>query len=447
MDSEEISRLCASLSIKGKDEKLWSVKGLLQEATGKKLELCLVGKILTRKHVNREAFRAVIPKIWQTNLDIEVVQDNVFLFYFRNQDDRLRVLAGGPWCFDNGLLVLERPSGVGNINSLAFTRVAFWIQIINAPLLCMTKEMGKFLGQLIGEVVDMDVGVTGECFGKYMRIRVIIDVSKPLKRFLRLELEKGEESMVLLRYEKLPEFCFHYGFIGHSYLECNLVSRDGKRDMGSDFDFGPWLRASNPLENWTDQPWRTTEGGMADNNLGAGYSQSVSRVESQLVGRVLRGGVENMVVNQACGDPVLSDEVVCKPVRVGEVETINGSLKSMECGLHASNMDMQLNEKSAGENFVFQSISESNKAELIGTGKNVSDADNSGCADHSGVEEARVENVIKKKGKWKRWAREGGRREAIPVGESLLDKRCASVISDTEDLVQKKSGGAHEEGL
>ncbi|TXG71143.1 hypothetical protein EZV62_006078 [Acer yangbiense] len=146
MDSDEISRLCASLSIKGKDEKVWSVKGSLQEAAGKKLELCLVGKILTRKHVNKDAFRAVIPKIWQTSLDIEVVQDNVFLFYFRNQDDRCRVLAGGPWCFDNGLLVLEKPSGAGNINSLSFNRVAFWIQIINAPLLCMTKEMGQFMG-------------------------------------------------------------------------------------------------------------------------------------------------------------------------------------------------------------------------------------------------------------------------------------------------------------
>ncbi|TXG54132.1 hypothetical protein EZV62_019388 [Acer yangbiense] len=246
MDFDEISRLCASLSIKGKDEKLWSVKDTLTEAASKKLELCLVGKILSTKHINREAFRAVIPRIWQTNLGIEVVQDNIFLFYFHNQGEHFCILSGDPWSFDNCLLVLEKPSGVGEVTRLGFNRVAFWIQVINAPLLYMTKKMGEFIRRLIGELVDMDVGVTGECFGKYMRLRVMIDVVKPLKRFLRLELHKGEESMLLLRYEKLSEYCFHCGIIGHSYLECDCGQGNGRRDIGANFDFGPWLRVSSP---------------------------------------------------------------------------------------------------------------------------------------------------------------------------------------------------------
>ena len=82
MDPEEISKLRAELSINGKEEKLWSVQDKVTKAAEKKLDLCLVGKILSPKHVNREAFRAVIPMIWQTMVDIEVVQDNTYLFYF-----------------------------------------------------------------------------------------------------------------------------------------------------------------------------------------------------------------------------------------------------------------------------------------------------------------------------------------------------------------------------
>ncbi|TXG57168.1 hypothetical protein EZV62_018481 [Acer yangbiense] len=186
----EISKLCAELSINGKEKRLWSVQDKVTKAAEKKLDLCLVGKILSPKQVNRDAFRAIIPRIWQTMVDIEIVQDNTYLFYFQNQGERFRVLSGGPWSFDNCLLVLEKLSGVREITRLPFNRVAFWVQIINAPLLCITKEMGEFIGRCLGDLVDIDVGVTGECFGKYMRLRVAIDISKPLKRFLRLELKK-----------------------------------------------------------------------------------------------------------------------------------------------------------------------------------------------------------------------------------------------------------------
>ncbi|TXG46182.1 hypothetical protein EZV62_028316 [Acer yangbiense] len=203
MDQEEISKLCDSLSIHGKEEKLWSVQETLKESTGRKLDSCLVGDIF-------------------------------------------RVLAGGLWSFDNSLLVLEKLSSTRDIARLGFNKVVFSVQIPNAHLLCMTKEMGEFLGQLIGELVDIDVGVTGECFGKYLRLKVAIDISKPLKRFLRLELVKGEKSILLLRYEKLPIYCFHCGFIGHSHQECSNKKVDDVRVSNVEFDFGPWLRVSSP---------------------------------------------------------------------------------------------------------------------------------------------------------------------------------------------------------
>lgn len=175
------------------------------------------------------------------------MRDNTFLFYFRNHENRFRMLAGGPWSFDNSLLVLEQLNGVGDINKLGFNKVEFWVQIRNAPLLCMTREMGDFLGQLVGDLRDIDVGSIGECFGKYMRVRVVIDVSKPLERFLRMDLSgNGDESLLLLRYEKLLDYCFCCGVVGHSYSQCRLGLKDGVRDAVMEFDFRPWMRAFNP---------------------------------------------------------------------------------------------------------------------------------------------------------------------------------------------------------
>ena len=39
MDPDEIARLCESLTIHSKSEKLWSVKDTLKKAAGKKLDL------------------------------------------------------------------------------------------------------------------------------------------------------------------------------------------------------------------------------------------------------------------------------------------------------------------------------------------------------------------------------------------------------------------------
>ncbi|TXG72823.1 hypothetical protein EZV62_001402 [Acer yangbiense] len=124
--------------------------------------------------------------------------------------------------------------------NMSFTRAEFWIQVHNAPLICMTKEMGEFLGRLIGDLVDIDVGSTGECFGKFMRMRVAIDISKPLKRFLRVDLaDDGEESLLLLRYKGLPEFCFNCGLVGHSFWECPTERGENSMKTDLEYEFGP----------------------------------------------------------------------------------------------------------------------------------------------------------------------------------------------------------------
>ncbi|KAL5799319.1 hypothetical protein ACOSQ4_032203 [Xanthoceras sorbifolium] len=51
---------------------------------------------------------------------------------------------------------------------MKFDRVAFWIQILNVLLLCMTKDIGEYLGGLIREVQDVDLGASGDCLGKFL---------------------------------------------------------------------------------------------------------------------------------------------------------------------------------------------------------------------------------------------------------------------------------------
>ncbi|KAK3221285.1 hypothetical protein Dsin_008310 [Dipteronia sinensis] len=78
-----------------------------------RLALCLIWKVMKTKLVNREVSIDVMTRVWQVNggVEIEAVEGNVFAFYFKNGEDRQRILLWGPWYFDKVttmLLLYER---------------------------------------------------------------------------------------------------------------------------------------------------------------------------------------------------------------------------------------------------------------------------------------------------------------------------------------------------
>lgn len=64
------------------------------------------------------------------------------------------------------------------------------------------------------------LGLSGDCLGKYLGIRIRINIEYPLEFVMTFIRRIGEDSItLLLAYERFPEFCYHYGIIGHSQEE------------------------------------------------------------------------------------------------------------------------------------------------------------------------------------------------------------------------------------
>ncbi|KAL5764169.1 hypothetical protein ACOSP7_016517 [Xanthoceras sorbifolium] len=181
------------------------------------------------------------------SVEVEVVRQNIFAFHFTCDADRRQVLVGGPWSFDGVLLVLEEPKGLGDFNKMKFQYVDFWIQFRNVPLFCMSKNIGLYLGKQVGMVKDIDFGASRDCMRKCFRFRVRVDISKPLKRGLRVCLDDSDESSVMiLRYERLPEYCFGCGLIDHAFRECSHAQSDCEYVPPGRQPYGSWLRATSP---------------------------------------------------------------------------------------------------------------------------------------------------------------------------------------------------------
>ncbi|TXG69153.1 hypothetical protein EZV62_004088 [Acer yangbiense] len=287
MDSEDISSLCASLSISDRDVPIQLLNEKLMIEAKHRLSLCIVGKIFSSNRVNRDAFMRVIGKIWQVRkgMDIESVTGNTFSFHFKDAYDLERVLAGGPWSFDNALLVMDRPVGKGTIESLRFS-----------------------------EVIEVDGGASGDCVGKFMRVRVRVNIEKSLARCLRVDiLGDGVISTMILRYERLPNHCFKCGMVNHITPECSdmepVLLVDGKGRSQHDANFSIVGSSSHRHDNL-----------METGNQSA-TEVNVLQKQCEVDEVLMSNGTERGAINAK-----EVEEVECNPSNMGDSEMDRGSM-------------------------------------------------------------------------------------------------------------------------
>ncbi|XP_062152170.1 uncharacterized protein LOC133860613 [Alnus glutinosa] len=207
-------------------------------------ERCLLGKLMSDRRIQKEAFKTLMSRLWKTieTVAFKEIQDNLWLLEFSNRADKRRVLEGRPWLFDRSLLVLKEIDEDISPSQMDFSKALFWIQVHDMPLTCMNREVGLRIGQSIGDVEDIDVTGDGVGWGRYLRIRVSVDITKPLERGRAIVLN-GKSIWVLLKYEKLPQFCYHCGRIYHEDKACPRKSNFRINEEVSAKAWGVWLRA------------------------------------------------------------------------------------------------------------------------------------------------------------------------------------------------------------
>ncbi|TXG58335.1 hypothetical protein EZV62_016164 [Acer yangbiense] len=174
--------LCGALSTKEKEGHVGTLDERLKSKGEHRLALCLVGKVMATKLVNKEAFIDVMQSIWRVNegVEIEAVEGNVFAFHFRNMEDQKRIQTGGPCAKD------------------------------------------------------------------------------PLMRSLRVDLlGEGQIKTLLLRYERLMDYCFKCGHLGHSLRECVKFGEEKKIISEAQMRLNVWLRTPDPeiSKIETDDSW------------------------------------------------------------------------------------------------------------------------------------------------------------------------------------------------
>ncbi|KAI9114721.1 hypothetical protein K1719_014419 [Acacia pycnantha] len=127
-----------------------------------------------------------------------------------------------------------------------------WIRLPKLPAQYYHKSVIRSIGSVFGEVIRVDYNTDSGDRGKFARIAVCIDLTKPL---ISKILVDGE--LILVEYEGLPTICFSCGKYGHLQEACpaKLASSSGEVPLASETNipkpdlqaresslFGSWMQ-------------------------------------------------------------------------------------------------------------------------------------------------------------------------------------------------------------
>jgi hypothetical protein len=116
--------------------------------------------------------------------------------------------------------MLEPYDGIGDPKAVVLDRILVWVQVKGVPPLFRKEAIVRDMASQIGEVLGVDLYALGESGTSFVRVRVRLDVNKPLIRVVGLHQQGSKRMTFQVLYENLPKFCDMCGLFGRGALEC-----------------------------------------------------------------------------------------------------------------------------------------------------------------------------------------------------------------------------------
>ncbi|KAK4426379.1 hypothetical protein Salat_1406500 [Sesamum alatum] len=151
-------------------------------------------------------------------------------------------MDGGPWSFEKNLLVLRPVEDDDNPTSIDLNWTDIFIHVHDLPLGRCTKEIAELIGNQLSIFREVDFDHGGQSWGSAFRICVGLNVLN--MRVLKLRTTLGPESAITFTYERLPNFCYWCGHLGHTMKSCEYQLEPSFDEKQDPLPFGLWLRAS-----------------------------------------------------------------------------------------------------------------------------------------------------------------------------------------------------------
>jgi hypothetical protein len=134
---------------------------------------------------------------------VEKIGDYTFKVEFVKEEEKKRVLEGGPWRHKGDTLIVVHYDGLIKPSEIRIQSIGLWVRLYDLTPAMMKHAITQLLGEQLGEFIRLDSKYPG-----YLRIRVNYHLSKHLMLELTMKVKGHEQMLIITRYENVPHFCF-----------------------------------------------------------------------------------------------------------------------------------------------------------------------------------------------------------------------------------------------
>ncbi|CAH9113829.1 unnamed protein product [Cuscuta europaea] len=219
---------------------------------------CLVG-FFTGKFPGLKAVYD-LKKTWGVTCMVDKHNKGWIIFKFKNDEDRSKVLNGGPYTIFGIQLMLKTLSEDFSFDDDEFLKVPIWVKFPNLHMKLWNEEAMSEVASMVGVPLSTDKVTQNRSNHHFARVLIEVDVSKPPSLSFPIRLPSGKVVKQMVVYETFPHFCFHCKMYGHHPFICNklaskerdLATVDKKEDIvneGSQVEIvGTTVPAAQPVQ-------------------------------------------------------------------------------------------------------------------------------------------------------------------------------------------------------
>ena len=234
----------------------------LAKKWGTSLIVRLLGRTIREDYLSMR-----LQKMWGYRGDVDTMEigSGFFIVRLHSKEDYDFALTEGPWMIMEHYLAVQPWKSNFNPDAKEVSKIAAWIRIPKFPVDYYEEGILYMVGSQIGRVLKIDSNTLRQSKGRFARLCVEIDLSRPL---LPAILINGIEKKVV--YEGLHSICFSCGRYGHDMRSCSFKKNDTtevRKDMGvssnynvdeeeSEFVANPHENKSNEFGEWMVVPPR-----------------------------------------------------------------------------------------------------------------------------------------------------------------------------------------------
>uniref|UniRef100_A0A803QNR0 CCHC-type domain-containing protein n=1 Tax=Cannabis sativa TaxID=3483 RepID=A0A803QNR0_CANSA len=185
---------------------------------------CLVVKILSPKTLKIDWIQKAMNEAWVARCPFTFSEyhSGLFLVQFGCEGDRRRVMEGQPWHFDRSLMIFAIPDGFDTILPSQLRYIPLWVQVHFIPFGSRSYGLAQFVADAIGDLIEVHLISLYDSVTPFMRVRVLLDTTKPLHRGMNVRFRKLSLTKWLkFLYEGIQNYCYHCGKLDHTFNKCD----------------------------------------------------------------------------------------------------------------------------------------------------------------------------------------------------------------------------------